>query len=204
MRLFSNSFKCGKYKEVAQASVTDVFTTFSPLWSITEQTHGNIQSICFTQWSENKKGPIHIPASYSTTVRRFVFFSPKRYFSSLPSSFFPLTNLYTVSSKPFLWFFLAQSRLMAKTFCKLASLFFSFSRVLRHRKYSWQSESTSIFLHKWRHVPCVMTSSNIPSLSFLNIWTLGGLTALKSFNSYGIGFEHQHGTLAPEVLSGNT
>ena len=25
------------------------------------------------------------------------------------------------------------------------------------------------FLHKWRHVPCVMTSSNIPSLSILNI-----------------------------------
>ena len=51
----------------------------------------------------------------------------------------------------------------------IASLFFSFSRVLRHHKYSRQSESTSIFLHKWRHVPCVMTSSNIPSLSILNI-----------------------------------
>ena len=146
--------------------------------------------------------PIHIPASYRTTWR-FVLFSPKRYFSSLPS-FFPLTYLYTVSSKPFLWSFLAQSRLMAKTFCKIASLFFSFSRVLRHRKYAWQSESTSFFLHKWRHVPCVMTSSNIPSLSIFKIWTIGGLTALKSFNSYGIGFEHQHGALASEVLSRNT
>ena len=133
-----------------------------------------------------QKRPIHIPAPYRTTVRRFVLFSPKRYFSSLPS-FFPLTYLNTVASKPFLWSFLAQSRLMAKTFCKIASLFFFFSRVLRHRKYSRQSESTNIFLHKWRHVPCVMTSSNIPSLSILNIWTLVGLTALKSFNSYGIG-----------------
>ena len=130
------------------------------------------------------------------------FQSQTQFFVSA-SSFFPFTYLYTVSSKPFLWFFLAQSRLMAKTFCKIASLFFSFSRVLRRRKYSWQSESRSIFLHKWCHVPCVMTSSNMPSLSILNIWTLGGLTALKSFNSYGIGFEHQHGTLAPEVLSRN-
>ena len=130
------------------------------------------------------------------------FQSQTQFFVSA-SSFFPLTYLYTVSSKPFLSFFLAQSRLMAKTFCKIASLFFSFSRVLRRRKYSWQSESTSIFWHKWCHVPCVMTSSNMPSLSILNIWTLGGLTALKSFNSYGIGFEHQHGTLAPEVLSRN-
>ena len=161
-----------------------------------------MQSICFTQWSENKKDRYtYLPRTALTW--RFVLFSPKRNFSSLPSSFFRLTYLYTVSSKPFLWSFLAQRRLMAKTFCKIASLFFSSSRVLRHRKCSWQSESTSIFLHKWSHVPCVMTPSNIPSLSILNIWTLGEFTALKSFNSYGIGFEHQHGTLAPEVLSRN-
>ena len=118
-----------------------------------------------------QKRPIHIPASYRTTWR-FVLFSPKRNFSSLPSSFFPLTYLYTVSSKPFLWFFLAQSRLMAKTFWKIASPFFSFSRVLRRRKYSWQSESTSIFLHKWCHVPCVMTSSNIFFFIYLFIFAL--------------------------------
>ena len=122
-----------------------------------------------------QKRPIHIPASYRTDLK----ICPKRNFSSLPSSFFRLTYLYTVSSKRFLWSFLAQRRLMAKTFCKIASLFFSSSRVLRHRKYSWQSESTSIFLHKWSHVPCVMTPSNIPSLSILNIRTLGEFTAWK-------------------------
>ena len=51
--------KCGQNNEVAhepQASVTDVFTKFwRPLWSITEQTHGNMESICFIQLSEKKK-----------------------------------------------------------------------------------------------------------------------------------------------------
>ena len=161
-----------------------------------------MQSICFTQWSENKKDRYtYLPRT--ARLEDLCFSVPNPIFRLCLLLFFRLTYLYTVSSKPFLWFFLAQSRLMAKTFCKIASLFFSFSRVLRRRKYSWQSESTSIFLHKWCHVPCVMTSSNMTSLSILNIWTLGGLTALKSFNSYGIGFEHQHGTLAPEVLSRN-
>ena len=35
-----------------------------------------------------------------------------------------------------------------------------------------------VFLHKWRHVSCIMTSSIIPSLSILNIWRCRGLTAL--------------------------
>ena len=36
--------------------VTDVFTTvWCLLGSITEQTHGNIESICFIQWLEKKK-----------------------------------------------------------------------------------------------------------------------------------------------------
>ena len=35
------------------------------------------------------------------------------------------------------------------------------------------------FWHKWRHLSCDMTSSIIPSLSILNIWWCGGLTALK-------------------------
>ena len=30
------------------------------------------------------------------------------------------------------------------------------------------------FLHKWRHIACVMTSSIILSLSVLNIWRCGG------------------------------
>ena len=49
VRLFRNksqrTSKCGKNKKVAQ--VTDVLTPFwRPLWSITEQTHGNLESIC--------------------------------------------------------------------------------------------------------------------------------------------------------------
>ena len=37
------------------------------------------------------------------------------------------------------------------------------------------------FFNKWRHVSCIMTSSIIPSLSILNIWRCGGLTALVVF-----------------------
>ena len=56
VRLFSNrsqmTSKCGKNKKVAHEAiaecVTDVLTTFwRLLWSITEQTHGNMESICF-------------------------------------------------------------------------------------------------------------------------------------------------------------
>ena len=56
MHLFSNTSqmmsKCFKSKKVAHKAiaeyVTDVLTTFEcPLWSITEQTHGNMESICF-------------------------------------------------------------------------------------------------------------------------------------------------------------
>ena len=35
------------------------------------------------------------------------------------------------------------------------------------------------FPKKWRHVPCIMTSSIIHSPSILNIWRHGGLTALE-------------------------
>ena len=54
--------KCGKNKEVAhepQASVSPMFLPHFDvprlLWSITEQTHGNMEPICFIQWSEKKK-----------------------------------------------------------------------------------------------------------------------------------------------------
>ena len=56
VRLFSNrsqvTSKCGKNKKVAHEAiaecVTDVLTTFwRLLWSITEQTHGNMESTCF-------------------------------------------------------------------------------------------------------------------------------------------------------------
>ena len=52
MRLFSNrsqmTSKCRKNKEVAHEPQAVIFTTFwRPLWSITEQTQGNMESICF-------------------------------------------------------------------------------------------------------------------------------------------------------------
>ena len=56
MHLFSNRLqmtsKYGKNKKVAHEAiaecVTDVLTTFwRLLWSITEQTQGNMESICF-------------------------------------------------------------------------------------------------------------------------------------------------------------
>ena len=50
---------CLKQKSGTRAAgecVTDVFTTFwCPLWSVTKQTHGNMESICFVQSSEKKK-----------------------------------------------------------------------------------------------------------------------------------------------------
>ena len=65
VRLFSNrsqmTSKCGKEQKSstrgAAECVTDVLTTFwCPLWSISEQTHGNMESICFIY---NKKIKIH-------------------------------------------------------------------------------------------------------------------------------------------------
>ena len=45
---------------VAGDCVTDVFTTFRRhLWSMTEQTQGNMESICSKQWSEKKKTSNH-------------------------------------------------------------------------------------------------------------------------------------------------
>ena len=43
-----------------------------------------------------------------------------------------------------------------------------FPRVLCHRKFV-AIRVNEYFLHKWRHVPCVLTSSIIPSLSSLSI-----------------------------------
>ena len=62
MRLFSNRSQmmaeCGKYKKVAHKllgeCVTDVPITFWHLWSTTEQTHGNMESICFIQQRSDK------------------------------------------------------------------------------------------------------------------------------------------------------
>ena len=62
----------------------------------------------------------------------------------------------------------------------VAMLTMSFSRVLCHHKFVtiWVNE---YFLHKWCHVPCIMTSSIIPFPSILNIWRCGGFTALPLY-----------------------
>ena len=49
-----------------------------------------------------------------------------------------------------------------------------FSRILCHHKFVM----IGYFFHKWCHQQCIMTSSFIRSLSILNIWRCGGLTAL--------------------------
>ena len=84
------------------------------------------------------KRPIHIPALYRLTVRRFVlvwafFLSPKRYISSLLLLFFFILLVYSFFEK-FSTSFLAQSRIMAKTFCKTASLSW---------RWCWTAEGTN-------------------------------------------------------------
>ena len=49
---------------------------------------------------------------------------------------------------------------------------------IRDKCYNSNNIFFACFLHKWRHVSCIMTSSIIPSLSILNIWRCGGLTTL--------------------------
>jgi len=56
--------RCGKNNKVAHVTIaecaTDVLTTFwRPLWSITEQTHGNMESICFIQLNKHTSSAFH-------------------------------------------------------------------------------------------------------------------------------------------------
>ena len=81
----------------------------SVIYLSTEQTHGNMEP--FVLYNDQKRKKTDTP---TCLVPQFqVFLSPKRYFSSY---------LYTVSSKTFATSFLAQSRIVAKRFCKTASL----------------------------------------------------------------------------------
>ena len=63
---------CLKQKSGTRAAgecVTDVFTAlWCPLWSVTEQTHGNMESICFVQSSEKKKD--RFPLLYSGKIKK--------------------------------------------------------------------------------------------------------------------------------------
>ena len=133
VRLFSErsqmTSKCRKNKEVAHelhASVSLMFVTFwRLLWSITEQTHGNVESICLIQWSEKYKDRYThtciVPLDCSRICASLgIFLIPNATFRL--GFFFPsLSYLYTVLGK--VWTSsLAQSRIMAKTFCKAANL----------------------------------------------------------------------------------
>ena len=94
VRLFCNrsqmTSKCRKNKKwhtSRSECVTVVFTTFwRPLWSITEQTHGNMEYICFIQWSEKKTTDTHTclePLDLLRICASFRhFLSPKPNFSS--------------------------------------------------------------------------------------------------------------------------
>ena len=129
--LFSNrsqmTSKCGKNNEVAhepQAEwVTDVFTTFwRPLWSITEQTHGNMESICFIQWSEKKKTNTHtclVPLDCSKICASLgIFLSPKRYISSLLLFFLLYLTCKQFLRKGFQRLFLFKAEYWRKNFAK--------------------------------------------------------------------------------------
>ena len=119
------SSNCGKNKEVAhelQASVSLMFphVLTSSVWSITDQAHGNMESISIVQWRERKKLHIYIPASYHLTVRGSICaalqvtkatFRPSLFFSSL-------SYLHTVYPKSFSTPF-AESRITVKTFPNL-------------------------------------------------------------------------------------
>ena len=111
--------KCGKTKEVAGECVTDAFTTlWRPLWSITEQTHGNMESTCFIQWSEKKKTDIYTclaPLDCSTICASLGIFKSQT-LNFIFASFFVFIDLYTVSSKSLSTPFLAQSRITTKIF----------------------------------------------------------------------------------------
>ena len=59
----------------------------------------------------------------------------------------------------------------------------SFLHVLCHSKFV-MIRVKEHFLHTRRHVPCVMTSSVIPSLSIFNIWRRGGFRQLCHYREY--------------------
>ena len=59
----------------------------------------------------------------------------------------------------------------------------SFSYILSHSLFV-MIRVKEHFLHTWRHVPCVMTSSIIPSLSIFHIWRRGGFWQPCHYREY--------------------
>ena len=109
----------------AAECVTDALTTFwRHRWSITKQTHGNIEFIRFIQWTEKRKRhTCLVPFDRSRICASLDIFK-----SSLLLFFFFI--LCTVSPKRFSTPSLAKSRIIAKTVSKL--------RVSRSDKTRWQ------------------------------------------------------------------
>ena len=77
-----------------------------PLWSITEQTHDNVEFICFIQWSEKKidryTSDTYLPLTawlFEDLFRHFL--SSRRYFSSLLRLFFFILIAYSFFEKFF-------------------------------------------------------------------------------------------------------
>ena len=123
MRLFSNrsnmTSKCGKNKVVAHEPQASVSLMFLPHFDVLCDLLLNRPTATWNLFvlyndQKRKKTDTHtclVPLDCSNPL----------YFVSA-SSFFSLSYLYTVSLKRFSMSFLAQIRIMAKLFCKTASL----------------------------------------------------------------------------------
>ena len=116
----------------AREYITDALTTFwRLLWSITEQTRGNMESIRFIQCREKKKRHTYLVSLDCSRICAILDIFEVVDATFRLCSFFPsLSYLHTVSQKRFSLPSLAQSRIMAKTFSEL--------RVSRRDDARWQ------------------------------------------------------------------
>ena len=125
----SDDSKCGKNNEVAHEPQASVSLMFLPHFDVLcdvllhrPTATWNLFVLCDDQ--KRKKTDTHtclVPLYCSRICASLgIFKSQTLLFVS--ASFFSLSYLYTVSSKSFSTSFLAQSRIMAKTFCKTANI----------------------------------------------------------------------------------
>ena len=136
------------------------FSTFwRPLWSITEQTHGNMESICFIQWSEKKKDLYTRPPRTAWLFEDLCQFRP--FFTSqtllfVSASFFSLSYLYTVCSQKFFSVFSCPKQNNDETILQNASPSYrwhTMATVVRHSQVV-KSSFCLRFLHFQNRVPC--------------------------------------------------
>ena len=103
--------------------VTDVLTTFwRHRWSITKQTHGNIEFIRFIQWTEKKKSNLLCRLTVRGLCQFRHFPSHKRYFSSVLLRFVSFSSVLLRKLK--LLNFLMDSVLTCLVFSKEIYVFF--------------------------------------------------------------------------------